>query len=363
MTIGIGQQITDRLKQVLPKYTDDFSDILSVSSLTQSGGAITAVTAIDHNLTTGDYVLARGAKEPIVLTSLTRSGTTVTGVSSSSHKLTDPLKYALQYRPLYITISGATPADYNGTFELISVPDDTTFTFKIDTEPTSPASTAGYLLLDDYDGYNGFKQITVVDSTTFTYTTSNTALPSPAQGTIEISIAARVGHAASARRIFDFYSAAADQSLQNWIFVVVNNKTIFRDGTIISDASAAQNKGTAVWSEGIQEFSVYVVVPAKTSVLGGSIADIAMLYEKPILKAIGNYIFTSDLQEAQYQPVSYVANEEDDYIPAYYTHRFDFVFKGLIHTDDCADSSPGVPLQIIDGTISDASMVVKPTMR
>lgn len=363
MTTGLGEQIANRLKQVLPKYTDDFSDILAVSSLSQSGGTITAITSSAHGLSTGDYVMVRGAKEPITLTSLTREGTVVTAISSTSHKLTDPSKYAPQYRPLYVEISGADPSDYNGTFELISVPDDTTFTFKIAATPASPASTAGYLLLPDYDGYNGFKQVAVSNTTTFTYTTTDTDLKSPAQGTIEISLAARVDHAATAARILEFYSAAKDETLKTWMFVVLDDKDIYRDGTVAEDVTAAKKKNESFWYEGAQKFSIYVVIPSASNTLGGVAADQARLYEKPILKAVGNFVFTSDLAEGQYQPASYVGNDSDDYIKAYYAHRFDFLVVGLIQNDDTFDKNPGVPFELIDTTITDKQMTIKPNLR
>jgi len=40
-----GVYIVNRLKEILPKYTDDFSTIINVSSLTRSGTTITCTTA------------------------------------------------------------------------------------------------------------------------------------------------------------------------------------------------------------------------------------------------------------------------------------------------------------------------------
>ena len=143
------KQITNRLKEVVGKYTDDFSDIVNVSSLTRSGTTATCVTATAHGRSTGDYVTIRGANNPITLTSLTRSGTTVTAVASEATQLVDPSKYTKGIRDsLTVTISGADSSDYNGTWQLLSVEDDRlSFTFKITGSPTSPASTAGYLLV------------------------------------------------------------------------------------------------------------------------------------------------------------------------------------------------------------------------
>lgn len=49
-----GSNITNRLKEIVGKYTDDFSTIINVSSLTRTSTTATCTTATDHNLTTGD---------------------------------------------------------------------------------------------------------------------------------------------------------------------------------------------------------------------------------------------------------------------------------------------------------------------
>ena len=155
--------IVNRLKEVLPSFTDDFSDVQGVDSLSQSSGIITAITSAAHGLTTSDYITVRGAKKPITLSSITRDDGIVTVVSSTDHELSDPSLFSLDNLPLYVEVSGA-DSGYNGTFELVSVPDNYTFTFKITTTPTTPATLAGYLLLEDQEGYNGYKQITVIST-------------------------------------------------------------------------------------------------------------------------------------------------------------------------------------------------------
>ncbi len=357
-----GLLIVNRLKEVLAKTTDAFSDILTISSLTRSSSTITAVTSTVHGLTTGDYITVRGAKEPILMTSLTLLDGVVTGVSATDHKLTDPSKYSSPNLPLYVTIAGA-DSGFNGTWELVSVPDDNTFTFKITGTPTSPATIAGYLQLPDWDGYNGYKQITVVDTTTFTYTTTNTAMVSPAQGTIEVSKATRVDQSATPARILEFYTAAANGILQTWMFVCLGKDLCFKDGVVATDSDSGKRKNSSYWYEDDIDFSVFVIIPSKGDVLGSTAANLAQTYKKPILKALANYIFPSALAEGFYQPVTYAGSEPDDYIGSYYSHRFDFTIKGLIQDLDVAEINPGVPLQLINGTIADKDMTFKPNMR
>ena len=358
-----GIDVVNRLKDIVPEFTDDFSDILTATSLTRSGSTITAVMSAVHGLTSADYITVRGAKEPITLTAITRSDSTVSVTSASDHKLSDPSLYTLDQLPLYVEISGVTPSGYNGTWELLTVPNSTTFTFKITTTPTTPATVAGYLLLEDEDGYNGVKQITVTSATEFTYATTNTSLGSSAQGALKVGSQPRIDYAATPARISQFYTANSSGVLKNWMFVVMGQTTIYKNDTVASDLSTAKIKNQNYWYETQRDFSIYVILSSKDSVLGGAQADTARGYEPLLLKSLANYIFDSDLSEEKYQPVHYVGGETDDYVEAYYIHRFDFLAKGFIQVEDTASLGNGVPLQLVDGTVADVGMTYKPSLR
>lgn len=356
--------IVNRLKEVIGKYTDDFNDIIDISSLTRVGALATAVTSTAHGRSTGDYVTIKGAKNPIAIDTITRDGNIATVTTLTDHKLSDPSLYSPNQLPLYVELSGNTPTDYNGTFELLTVsPDsDLIFTLKIPTTPTSPASAVGNLLRADFDGYNGYKQITVIDTTTFTYAITSTP-GTPAQGEIKSSQSTRVGGAATAERIRQLYSSGPSQIAQTWMFPVIGPKIIYKDGTVASDLITAMTKNESFRYEGQNDFSIYIIIPSKNDISGANAADQARRYEVPILKAVANFQFPSPLTDSFYQPVVYVGNEEDDYIEAYYVHRYDFLVKGLIQAKDTADFDQGVPLELVSGTIQDKDMTYTPTMR
>ena len=354
--------VVNRLKEILPTFTDDFSDITSLTSLSRITTTITAVSAVAHGLTTGDYITIHGAKEPITLVSLNRVSNIVTVVSSTDHKLSDPSLYGKASLPLYVEIAGA-DADYNGSWELVSVPDDTTFTFKITGTPATPSTATGYLLLEDQDGYNGYKQVTVLDTTTFTYPTTNTNLKTPAQGTLEMSNGTRIDYAATASRVLEAYSEDSLSVLKTWAFVVAGGEQTYRNDTVTSDVSSNQVTGQDYYYQNQQDFAIYVLIPSKGSVLGGVESDLARTYRKFILKSIANYVFPSDLDEASNQPCTYVGSEPDDYIKAYYVHRFDFSISNFIQANDTAAFSNGVPLQLVDGSTEGMTMTYKPLMR
>lgn len=65
------------------------------------------------------------------IVSLTSSGTTATMTTADPHNITVGDS---------VTVSGATETEYNGTFEVQSVPDTTSFTYAISVATTSPAT-------------------------------------------------------------------------------------------------------------------------------------------------------------------------------------------------------------------------------
>jgi hypothetical protein len=361
-----GQDIVNRLKEVLSIYTDDFSEIVSITSLDRAGSTITCVTSSSHNLITGDYATIKGAKEPITISSITRADDVVTVTTATDHKLSDPSLYApKQAEALTVEINGATPTEYNGTFKLLTAPDDTTFTYKIETTPASPATTTGLLLLPDFDGYNGYKQVTVLSSTSFTYATTNTSLGTPAQGTIQLSNASRIQCAATLERLNQFYSEDKSRALQKWLFVVMGSSVVYDgdSGTVASDLSVAMDKNKLFRYAEQQDLSLYIFLPSQNDLLACDTSDNARDLEKPILKSIANFSFPSPLTEEFYQPITYVGNEAEEYNTATYVHRYDFLAKLYIQEEDTADVSPGVPFRSVDGTIKDKNMTYKPNLR
>ena len=164
--------------------------------------------------------------------------------------------------------------------------------------------------------------------------------------------------------IFEFYDKNSDDStLNTWMFVVMDQEKVFRNDTTASDISSRKMSGESFYYQLQQDFSIYVVAPSKTSLLGGDIADAVREYRQPILKAIANYCFPSNLSDVEYQPTVYIGSEADDYIKSYYVHRFDFTAAGFVQNGDVVDYNPGTPLQLVSGTITDKNMTYTPNMR
>jgi len=274
-----------------------------------------------------------------------------------------PTNYPTSLEFIIRTITNTIQANqWTTTLDSIAIPKNP-FGSTISTTPTTPATVAGYLLLEDQDGFNGYKQVTVTSATTFTYTTTNSSLGTPAQGTLQLSAGTRVEYAATPARIAQYYSENSSGVLKNWMFVVLGGTSIYKNDTIASDLSTAQTRNQNYWYQSQRDLSIYVALSSKSSTLGGAEADTARSYESALLKSLANHVFNSALSDSVYQPTVYVANETDDYVDAYYIHRFDFLAKGFITKEDTAAFSNGTPLQLVNGTITDKGMTYKPTTR
>lgn len=356
-----GADIANRLKEVLPKYTNDFDDTFTITSLTRSATTATA-TATAHGLASGNYVTIKGALDPVSITSLNRTGKVVTVVTTTPHNLV----FYTSTPKLVVEISGASPSDYNGIKTLLSVVDKNTFTYQIATTPTTPATTPGFLLQEDFNGYNGYKQVTVTDANTFTYTVSS-SLNTPAQGTIQMGSATRIAWAATIARADQFYTADKNRMLQNWMFIVLDSTLVSKDGTTASDIDSTLETNQEYYFQSQQNFSILTYVPTSdgstSDTLAGNASDTARDYEQPILKSIANFQFSSNLSETCYQPSSYIGSEENDFNGAYYVHRFDFTAKIFIKEDDTIDHDPGVPLELVVGTTKNKDVTYKPKFR
>lgn len=347
-----GVDIANQLKARLPSIINDFTDQISITSLSRSGNTITAVTDGNHLLNDNNTPTIAGAKEPIAITSLTRDGSTVTAVCAVKHKLPNPANLKAEDIPT-LEIAGTTPVEYSGNFLLVSTPDYFTFTYKITDTPATPATTEGFLLITGNFLYNGQKLVTVVNATTFTYQSITTNLQTPAQGTIVLHTAARIDWAATLDVAQDHYTGNTVRQTQNWLYIVVGDRTAFKKGTIADDIVSLQDTNPEYRYDTEIPFFLYIFVPTTTGILAGVQADQARDYIQALLKSIGNFILPSNLSEGCLNPVTYLADGTEFYNKAYYVHRFEFASRGVIVNADTVDGLQIVPLLELDADIKD----------
>lgn len=341
--------IIARLKTIVPKLTNLFSDTVSISSLTRVGGTVTAVTATAHGLTTGNYINIAGAQAPVQITTLTSANGIASATTSAPHDLTKAPDEP--YTPP-IKVQGADQSEYNGSaLTLLSVPNRYSFTYQISGTPVSPA-TGNTLLFDGRErGYNGKKQIAVVDATTFTYAISEVPL-SPAIGTITAQLKTRISGGITLDRCIQAYSAQISAT-KLWAFVVLGDVTSNKDRQVFSDASYSPTPGIQFQQRIFQPFHIFVVVKAVDEIAGRSVRDlmedVAPIFYKTLLK----FGFPTGLENDNPFLTSFAGHSYQEYAEAYYVHAFSFLTQCDI-TEDDVSTVENVAFRDLDLTITNS---------
>lgn len=352
--MNIGAQITAQLRENLSIFTEEFSTLVTATSLTQTAGTATCVTSTVHGKSTGGFVTVKGSEYQIALASLTRVGNTVTAVTSVDHSLQEPSLFGSDISgELTVTIQDAIPAAYNGEFKLLTVPDRTTFTYLIIATPVTPATTPGNMIEDSgypsaAPSYNGNHQITVVNTTTFTFPV-NSSLGAITQGTIEVKLSDRIHKSAAADRATAYYTVDKNRELQNWMFVVLGGQRTDKGGISTTDIQSLIDENQEYAYTYIQDFSIYTYVPtAVNQILGEEASDFARNLLPLLLKTISKFSLTSSFCEGTTQPIIYISDTPDEYNTAYYVHRYDFSFTGRIEELDTFQKDRGALIKKIE---------------
>jgi hypothetical protein len=318
--------IISQLLAVLPKVTPLFSKSVAISSLTRSGTTVTATTATPHGRSTGDFVTVSGATTPNPITSLTRVGSIATGVTTDNHDLTEGFQTTVE-------VTGATETEYNGAaLELLSANNRKTFTYTVPGTPSTPATGTPTLQENKRAGYNGRFSITVTGASTFTYEITTTPR-SPAGGTPLAHTELRVSGAVEIDRALAAYTKQLTS--EAWAFVVIDDTEISRDRSLLNDATTAlERSGGSLRIREIENFSIYTVVPATSSISGLAQRDQADDIKIALYKSIVGAVISSSLTTDQNFIVTPNGDGFFGYTKAAYIHRFVFQsIRDILGTD------------------------------
>lgn len=349
------------LKARLPEFTDLFNDVFTISSLTRSGTIVTAVTSVAHNLANNDLVHISDALSPNPISSLRLA------TASEKTQIIEYLKAkGREYRTLFalnivmaetsnnhdltelyqdnVVISGATETDYNGTHRLLRVQNRENFSYAISGTPSTPA-TGSPILIENLDfGYNGLYQITFIDTTTFSYEITGTP-GSPAVGTPKAKTNPRISGDISPERCVNAYTKKGTNKL--WAYVVLETTVTSKDRNSLSDAIATRVPGYTYRLKQLHSFSIYIFIPATSTISGRSqrdlMEDVNVYLSKSILGAILPNEFVDSTQNMVVPSGHGLFNDSGSYI----IHKFDYEVSYDITVDDIVNESDNVAFRDI----------------
>lgn len=336
--------VIQQLQSVLPNHTDSFTDNFSVTSLVRASTIVTAITSAVHGLTTDDFAFIYGATNQISITGLSQASGIATATTAEDHDLTLCQAEVDLGRVVTVEISGAVESDYNGTHTLLSVSDRNTFTYEI--VATAPATATGTLFLENYGlGYVGWHQVTVIDTTTFTFETTETP-NSPAGGTIQARLRPRISGVVGKEQIEQAYTKK--QSTKLWAFVVIGDRVANKNREVLSDATMTQGIGESYRQLVIQPFGIFCIFPSATSIAGRLERDIADDLLLPFCKSLLRLRFPSGFAEDAFSGVVFSYDRFAAYSEAYYVHEYAFETTAWLTYGDTIDPEHSVAFRDID---------------
>ena len=330
-----------QLSAKLPQFVDDFTTSFSVTSLTRSGTTVTATTSLAHGLTVGKSVNIVGAQTPITISSIDRVGIIATLVTAADHDMTTKV-------PGTVEISGATEAEFNGTFTVIQETNRRTITFQVaDSGPIS--ATGSPLLLNGsspLQSYNGLKRVTAVPTTTaFTYEISDSTLFTPASGTITAKTQPRISGAADDERALASYTK--QKTDQAWLYVVMNDGVANKNRTLDIDGTDNVQRTQHFKQFISQTVSLLVFLPASGQISGRKARDRAEELLRPICQSILFAKFDSLLANGKYNALMFNEHGIQGYNTAFYIHRYTFEMTLLMGIDDTIGADEDVAFRDI----------------
>lgn len=354
------------LQKELPNYSPLFTDSLE-ASLAWAGAVVTATFKQPHGLAIGHEATLSGVREDVDIASMTRNSTAgdtqavLVTTQVHDHTFRDSSNTSLPINPLtrngQVTISGATEADWNGTFDVDpdgldgAIPDRNTINIIVPAYVAQATSVTGTPVL--HAAYSPFaslnRAITVTRadelSIDFNMPTVHIGQPQPS-GTILVNSRPRISSAVTVRKALDHYTKLEDGKL--WAYVVLGDVTSGTSRENDSDAVAEQRRGT--WQQRLlQPMSVLVVFPASSSTTGSDerdqAEDIRSAFLSSLLGAELETGLATDLQAAGSAGKPQLQYQGDGvfvYDGALLVHEYSFIQTATIGNRDTIKPSADV---------------------
>jgi hypothetical protein len=322
--------IINQLKMVLPKYSSSFADLINVSSIAVSGGIATVSTSKPHGLVAGDEVIMSSVKTCTFISDMSKDGNIVTITTAEEHDLT--LNWHSE-----VELHGFTDPDWNSTFQLVNVPDRTTFCIRTTLEPVDEEDLTGSecLLEIRNDGVNGRFEVKSATARSFTVKDiifDGTYIEGTVQSGIRIAGAVTVDHA---------LQQYTEQELSDlWAFIVMDNMNVSRDKSSSSDAIATKMIADELRLRLIDGFQIVLVKNVVND--QGAVAAVDLFRHDllmPILKSIYGVIFDTGLTySGDFRTVMTGAEFVDFNLASFaFTYKFQVV-ADITDEDSCEES-------------------------
>lgn len=350
------QDVVDQLSAQIPLHTEDFSESVAISSITTSGNIATVTTAAAHGLQENQNVAITGATAPVQIdiTTFVRTGSSAVFETLQDHDFTLSERDKANGGKT-LTIQGATESQFNGTFQIASVPNRRKIIIAV--EDTGATTITGSPIIRDAGGkvFNGMFKATGITENTFNYTMLKAY---PLAATVDnavVQVSIRIIKVLDIDQyITDVYTKKSDE--ENTLVVTLGNVSASKSRTEQTDSTTSSTDNNAFRATLIQPFAVYVIQNTTSDLTGADARDkCESVYIPAILKAVARAKFPTGFSYNQYRATFVehgVYAYSDGKNKALYAHEVVFEQLVQITGDDAFDHTSSVAMRDINYTLS-----------
>ena len=318
------RDVMAHLWRYLPSVTNLFNEQLTITNTTVTGGIITG-TITSGTPVVGAKLLLSGIKVRNPITAYVDNGDgTARFTTANDHDQTEP-RQRLDTQQL--TLGGITPSAWNGSHDILGVPNRRTFEIAIPAGATTPTAPAGYLI-EQPTAVLGIGTVTSVVGTVVTI--------DPAEGifhydgvidTITVNTRIRARAAADIERAAAIYTKQT--TLKPFIFVIMTDVSVSKDRHTPNDGLATFTKQDMRLLRLLQNFAIAVFIPTHDDIGGDNAQHMAYGEIYNALTKIFYGFGFSDESAIQYVTVS-AGHGPGFYNSAYYLHVYDWQVPNVI---------------------------------
>jgi len=352
----IAKDIVLALQANIPVLTDDFTKSVVINSVAVAGTTVTVTTAAAHGLTTGKAVNILNVITPITIASIDRVETVATIVTNQDHDFTLSDREKGKGIDKQVVISGATEAEFNGSFKLLNVINRKTI--EVEVADAGPVSATGSPILENginpLYGYNGFFVVTgSATTTTFTYELSKVlTIDGATDVNSKAVISYRIARVASLDRAVLAYTAQDID--KDFLFVVVGDVVANKNRNTQTDANYTDGGAEFYRQEVNQQCAVYLAQNATDTVAAGRQRDKAEQIASLIFKSILLQAFDTGFTVSTRSKLTFVSHGfvETGLEPPVNMHEYIFEQNAELYLDDTTGAPADVAFRDVDMTFN-----------
>lgn len=335
-------QAVEQLYAKLPFLTDRFTSKVNIDEIVFDGTTATVTTDTAHGLEINDTCTVLGLYSPLSIVSMIRVNTVITVTTVSNHDLTFTNNQQ-------VVIQGANEPEFNGNFNLLSVPSGTTFT--VSTVDSGANSSTGSPILEQYSGFSynqivGYRTVSEATTTNQFKFEMTTPLTATITSLGSVAVGYRITGAVSFESAVEMYTSVDDEEF--WAFVVSNANVASKDRKNNSDAIYTYNRNTGYRQEINQTFSVFVFATASREIDAYPIKDEMQDIASALVQSLCGAQFDNGFSVESYYANVFDSHLTQFYNKGIYSHAFIFQTTTQITDTDIFNPDTDVAFRSID---------------